>query len=118
MPTPLPNDYFSPEYRRATSPRNPRWRIVRTITFALTLGRDTIAIWRRADQCDHLHYRNLGHEWPLRDVVGLNHRTHALVTGLRRRGWTWFVNPLLRLAQVVWLAGWGGLGYLVFRIVG
>ena len=115
MPTPLPPDYFSHEYRRATSHKNPHWRFVRALTFMFTLGRDTVAVWWKATDCDHLHYRNLGRELPLRDVVGLNRRTHVLVTELRRRGWSLPVNLVLRLAYLAWLLGWLGAGYLVYR---
>ena len=117
MPTPLPPDYFSPEYRRATSHKNPYWRILRKVTFAVTLGRDAVAIWWPATDCDHLHYKNLGKELPLRDVVGLNRRTHRVVTTLRRNGWSWPVNLVLRLAYLVWMTGWISVGTAVYHFV-
>ena len=114
MPTPLPPDYFSPKYRRATNLQSPHWRFIRRVTFAITLGRDTVAVWWPATDCDHLHYRNLGHELPFRDVVGLNWRTHRLVTVLRRRGWKWLVNFVLRFGYLVWIAAWVFAGLIIY----
>jgi hypothetical protein len=109
---------FSPEYRCATSPANPHWRLVRQLTFALTLHRDVLCIWWRATDADHLTYANLGREWPLRDLVPLNRRTHVVVTALRRWGFKPAVNFVLRSAYLAWLAGWAlALGFALHAVL-
>jgi hypothetical protein len=97
---------FSDHYRWSTSPDNPHWCAIRKITFALSLGRDCIVPWLRAEQADHLTYRRLGREIPWVDLVPLSVGTHAVVTELRRAGLKWLVNPVLRLAYGLWISPW------------
>ena len=95
--------YFSEEYRARVSPRNPSWIALRSLTFLLTWGRDAIFPFARARQLDHLHYRSLGREVPLIDVVPLSVGTHQLVTRLRDVGFRFPVNMALRIAGLTWL---------------
>lgn len=96
--------YFSEEYRARVSPRNPSWIALRSFTFLLTWGRDAIFPFAPARQLDHLHYRSLGREMPLFDVVPLSVASHQLVTRLRDVGFRTPVNLALRLAGLVWLS--------------
>jgi hypothetical protein len=101
-----PQKNFSDEYLWATSMANPHWRFVRLLTLAVTLHRDVIFPWFRASDCDHLHYRNLGREWPLIDLVPLHRLTHIVVGALRTWGFSIPINFLLRAAYMGWLIGW------------
>ncbi len=85
---------------------NPHWRCLRYLSFAVTLGRCTVIPALKAHHNDHLTYRNLGHELPLRDVVPLNRYVHVAVTFLRARGLKTPVNALLRTAYCTWLVAW------------
>lgn len=96
--------YFSEEYRQRVAAHNPTWMALRSASFFLTWGRDTIFPFVRARQLDHLHYRSLGREIPLVDVVPLSIGTHRLVTRLRDCGLAGPVNATLRLAGMIWLA--------------
>jgi hypothetical protein len=97
---------FSPKYLAHVNMNNPKWRIIRALTFALSLGRDCICPLLPARQADHLHYRHLGRELPWIDVVPLHPFTHRIVTSLREAGLTKVVNPILRLAYGMWLVMW------------
>jgi len=110
--------YFSPEYRQTISMANPRWRMIRRLTFALTLGRDVLCPFLPAQNADHLSYRRLGHELPLLDLVPLHTWTHFVVTWLRRWGLKAPVNFVLRTAYAGWIATWIYLGLLIGQMVG
>jgi hypothetical protein len=90
---------------------------LRALCFALTWGRDAVFPFARARQLDHLHYRSLGHEIPLIDVMPLSVLSHRIVTNLRDSGMRGPTNLVLRLAGLTWLALDGGtvlsLGLLV-----
>lgn len=104
---------FSAEYRWATSMRNPRWRRLRRICFAVTMGRCAVVPLLKAHHNDHVTYRNLGKEWPLRDLVPLNRHVHAAVTYLRAHGLKGPVNLILRAAYTAWITAWA-VGILWF----
>lgn len=73
---------LSPEYRRYINSKE--WRSKRPAIMALMFGQDTICPIFKAHDCDHLTYRNLGHELPLRDCVPLHRVTHRqIITPLR-----------------------------------
>jgi hypothetical protein len=77
------SERLSPQYRAYI--QSDRWRKGwrRQATLAMLLGQDCICPLLPATQADHLTYRNLEHELPLRDLVPLNRHTHQLVTMLR-----------------------------------
>jgi hypothetical protein len=89
---------FSAEYTDHVNMRNPRWREKRALTFALSSGRDCVLPFLPAQQADHLHYGNLGHESPLLDLVPLHATTHKVVTALRRIP---MVKPFLNLYLMI-----------------
>ena len=97
---------------------NPRWRMIRRLTFALTLGRDVLFPFLKAENADHLHYKNLGHELPLLDLVPLHKSTHFVVTWLRRWGFKVPVNFVLRTAYASWIAAWIYFGLLFGQAIG
>jgi hypothetical protein len=68
---------LSPEYRQYINSKS--WRSKRPFIMALTLGRDSILPIFPAHDCDHLTYKNLGRELPLRDCVPLHRFTHRNV---------------------------------------
>ncbi len=101
---------FSEEYYRATSHTNRRWRAIRSLSFGITLGRDTIAPWLKARDLDHLTYRHLGRELPFVDVVPLSRTTHRIVTIGRRIPFAKpFINFALRLSYALWIIAWTSL---------
>lgn len=57
------------------------WR--RKATLALLGGRCILCPILRATDCDHLTYRNLKQELPIRDLVPLSSPAHRLVTMVR-----------------------------------
>lgn len=97
---------------------NPRWRLLRVITFAITLGSDCSFPWLRAHHCDHVGYRRLGRELPWIDVVPLNRKTHAIVTKLRSLGFKTPVNIFLRLTYGAWFIAWFALTLVIFHAMG
>lgn len=106
---PLPERPLSTTYREYMGSAG--WRRRRRTCLAFTFDRDCVFPWWPATDVDHLYYKNLGHEIPIRDIVPLNHRTHCAVTLLRRRFGRRSVNALLQLACGMWMAGY--LGALV-----
>lgn len=75
---------LSPKYRNYINSDQWRkgWR--RGLTMQLLLGRDAICPLLKAHHADHLHYENLTHELPLRDLVPLNKTMHLrIITPLR-----------------------------------
>jgi hypothetical protein len=97
---------FSEKYRRHVNMANPRWRVIRAVTFTFSFGRDCIFPVLPARNADHLHYKNLGHELPLIDLVPLHTSTHRVVTRLRARGHTRAVNRVLRFCYGLWVLLW------------
>ena len=67
----------------------------------------------KARQLDHLHYRSLGREIPLIDVIPLSVGTHRLVTKLRDCGFRKLTNLILHLAGLGWLLADLGIGLLL-----
>jgi hypothetical protein len=47
------------------------------------MGRDALFPWLPAHHAEHLTYKNLGHEWPIRDIVPLNRDVHKFLTWLK-----------------------------------
>jgi hypothetical protein len=75
---------LSPQYRNYINSDQWRkgWR--RGLTMQLLLGRDAICPLLKAHHADHLHYKNLTCELPLRDLVPLNKTIHLrIITPLR-----------------------------------
>jgi hypothetical protein len=75
---------LSPQYRNYINSDQWRkgWR--RGLTMQLLLGRDAICPLLKAHHADHLHYKNLTRELPLRDLVPLNKTIHLrIITPLR-----------------------------------
>lgn len=94
---------FSPTYRWYVDSTNRLWRTRRALAFAITFGRDVLFPRLPSQQVDHIGYRNLGGELPIRDIVPLHHTTHQVVTALRNRGKRALVDTVLRVAGLVWL---------------
>jgi hypothetical protein len=94
------------------------WQTRRAAALALTFGRDVLFPWLRAQEVDHVSYRCLGSELPIRDIVPLHHTTHALVTRLRERGHRKAVNAVLRGAAILWVvAELGVVSWIVSTIL-
>ncbi|MBE9178715.1 hypothetical protein IQ268_09095 [Oculatella sp. LEGE 06141] len=74
---------FSPAYREHVEGRSPSWMFRRWLCFVLLFGRDCVCPLLPAHHAEHLTYRNLGHELPMRDIVPLNRVTHAILTWLK-----------------------------------
>lgn len=96
---------FSRNYREHVNPDNAGWQARRKITFALSFGRDCVLPFLPASQADHLHYRNLRSELPLRDLVPLHPGTHQVVTALRKIPYGKYpVNVVLIVAYMLCIA--------------
>jgi hypothetical protein len=79
---------LSPQYQKYI--KSDSWRSRRPFIMALMLGRDTILPILPAHDCDHITYKNLGYELPLRDCVPLNKITHR-----------WIITPLRSLLRFI-----------------
>jgi hypothetical protein len=73
---------LSPQYRNYINSDQWRkgWR--RGLTMQLLLGRDAICPLLKAHHADHLHYKNLTRELPLRDLVPLIDTPRSKETGI------------------------------------
>jgi hypothetical protein len=95
-----PRPRFSPEYLAYI--KSDAWKRRRRLCLLFTFGRDALCPWLQATQADHLHYRSMGRELPLFDIVPLNARTHESVTIARMMFGRGPVNLLLRAAYLLW----------------
>jgi hypothetical protein len=95
---------FSPEYIKHVVAKSPRWKLARWLCMNPLLGRDCVLPVLRAHHCHHLHYRNLGHELPIRDIVPLHRITHDVVHVAGRIFGRRAINGLLRFCYCFWLA--------------
>lgn len=59
--------------------KSPAWYARRRKAFRLWKGRCALFPWLKARDGHHLTYANLGHEWPLRDVLPLSRFAHRVV---------------------------------------
>lgn len=84
------------------------WRRAARSTIELTRRRCCLLPWRRAVHAHHLHYRNLGTEQPLRDLVPLSDLGHRIVHAwvLWRGPMRGLMSGLLRMltiAVAIWV---------------
>ncbi len=94
---------FSNKYEKHVQQKSWRWRLARWMTFTPLLGRDCLIPLLPATDCHHLHYRNLGHELPIRDLVPLNRFTHQIVEDLKMIVPQAVLAWGLRLAYLFWV---------------
>lgn len=80
----------------------------------LSLGRDCVLPLLPAHHADHLHYRNLGHELPIRDIVPLHRKVHDVVGKIRKTPLRPLLTLYLRLSYLAWI---GVEGYAVGMLV-
>lgn len=103
---------LSPQYRNYI--RSDRWLKGwrRQLTLRLLLGGCVLLPFLRATQADHLTYKNLEHELPIRDLVPVHPASHAVI-GLIRDIARAVLGRKLGNAIVAWwlrfmlLAWWG-----------
>ncbi len=69
----------------------------------LSLGRDCVFPLLPAHHADHLHYRNLGHELPLHDIVPLHWKMHDVVGAVRKTPLRPLLTLYLRQSYLVWI---------------
>lgn len=95
----------SEKYTNHVRRQSQLWRFCRWLCMAPLLGRDCVCPILQAKDVHHLHYRNLGHELPIRDVVPLHRVTHRLVEGIFEKLFGRLaVNQFLRCCYVFWLS--------------
>lgn len=106
--------YLSSEYREyiASDRWIKGWR--RTWTMWMMLGGDALLPFLPAHHADHLHYKNLGHELPFRDILPLNRRVHLEVVTpvraiLRKQFGSTLGNHYLAFAMRAIVLFWWGL---------
>ncbi len=56
-----------------------------------------------AHHAGHLHYRHLGHELPIRDIVPLHRNIHDIVGRIRKTSLRPLLTMYLRLSYLVWI---------------
>jgi hypothetical protein len=104
---------LSPKYRNYINSDQWRkgWR--RGLTMRLLFGRDAICPLLKAHHADHLHYKNLTHELPLRDLVPLNKTMHLRIVTPLRSCLRFILGRSLGNALLAWILrafvlGWQG----------
>lgn len=72
---------LSPEYKSYVE--SDAWRKRRKSALIAFCNRDCLLPWLRANEVDHISYRNMGREIVFRDILPLNGHTHRFITWLR-----------------------------------
>ena len=124
---------FSPLYIEHVVNRSPSWVARSQFCIFLLCGRDCLFPLLPATHADHITYRNLGYELPMRDIVPLNRNTHQFITWLRAllKGWfgrqgqsvlAWIMRSSyafwlsIKVAIVLWI--WQNYIYPIVQFIG
>lgn len=64
--------------------RSDKWRNTSRFCRRVWCDRDCIFPLFPSHETDHISYKNMGHEWPIRDVLPLSRTNHQIITYLRK----------------------------------